>query len=175
MPLVLVSFSTCASTDSLGTGRISTFAKNTYSSDKQKHQQSQKEIQALLQAVIDAILQENWKTLPQMVHPERGLFVDLKAHWSYEKVSKEVSRKDSYLAVYFFDKKRLQAQKRTKDVETVKEILLRSGGLDMDFFFIDSKNCEVKLSFHKNQSYSTDLNSPYFIKMDGKWYIYRLL
>ena len=120
-------------------------------------------------------MQENWQKLPQIVHKQRGLFVDLKAHWSYKKVRREVTRKDSYLAVYFFDKQRLQEQKKTKDVETVKEILQRSGGIDMDFFFIDANNCEVKLSFHKNKSYATDLNSPYFIKMDGKWYIYRLL
>lgn len=113
--------------------------------------------------------------MSEVVHPEKGLYVDLKAKWSYGKLLKELKNPNSYFEIYFFHPEKLAEQKKTKDVETVKQILQRSGGLYMDFFFQDAFSCEVRLNYIKKPNGFSDLNNPYFLFIDGKWYLYRLL
>ena len=68
----------------------------------------------------------------------------------------------------------LKFKKKSEDVLTVRELLQKSGGLEVDLFFESKTSCEGKLRFKKNKKLEKDMNNPYFIKVRGKWYVYRL-
>ncbi len=132
------------------------------------------EIQAIMVDLISNIQNSKIDILLNYIHPEKGIYLDLKGLWEYNKIKKEISSKDSYFEIFFFNHEKLSKHKKSKDVMTVKEIIESSKGIYMDMFFEDKSNCEIKLRFAHKNKYENDLINPYFIKIKDKWYIHRL-
>ncbi|MDX1960160.1 MAG: hypothetical protein SFU98_16445 [Leptospiraceae bacterium] len=145
-----------------------------FKTDSFDSKNSEKEIISLLQVLVDGTIQKNLNRLKYIVHPQKGIYLDLKGEWSYKNLLQELSKEDSYFEIYFFNKEKLQKQKESLEVETVRELLLKTKGITADLFFEKDSSCEVKLKFNENKNREFDLNNPYFIKIDGKWYLYRL-
>lgn len=142
--------------------------------NSKEYQTDIKEIESLLKKIIEANINKDLSILKEVVHKESGLYVDLKAHWDYGKLLKELEDSDSYIKVYFYDKDKLISRRKDKNAKTVRDILVESGGIKLDLFFEDKSSCEVKIHFNKNQHLSGDLNNPYLIKRNNQWYLYRI-
>ena len=148
-----------------------------YFEDKLDKESKRSDIQSviiLLQLLTDSTLKKDFSSIQQHVHKTKGIYVDIKAHWTKIEFEENLKKPDSYIHTYFFDHDKLAKQKKDESVKTVRELLVASGGLNVDLFFEDESSCEVKIQFNKNNALSKDLNNPYFIKDGDKWYIYRL-
>ena len=76
--------------------------------------------------------------------------------------------------VFFFDTNKLKKEKSSDLVRTVRDVLLLSEGLLAEMYYESDTIVEVKLRFQKNKKLENDLNTLYFSKQGGKWYVERL-
>ncbi len=145
-----------------------------YFSDKIKDKNDITVITGFVKDLVDSTMKKDLSVLKTMVSQEKGVYLDVKGLWTYRDLLKELGKDDSYFSVYFFEHEKLVKEKKSEDVLTVREVLSLSGGIEADLYFESKDSCEVRLRFSKNKRKEYDLNNPYFIKMNGKWYIYRL-
>ncbi|HMV76466.1 MAG TPA: hypothetical protein PK453_03380 [Leptospiraceae bacterium] len=145
-----------------------------YFSDKIKDKNDITVITGYVKDLVDSTMKKDLSLLKTMVSSEKGVYLDVKGLWTYNDLLKELSKEDSYFSVYFFDHDKLVKEKKSDDVLTVREVLALSGGVEADLYFESKDSCEVRLRFNKNKRKEYDLNNPYFIKLNGKWYLYRL-
>jgi len=132
------------------------------------------EILKILNFLVESTVNKDYSKIPIFVSSEKGLYIDLKAHLSYADLVKEVNKKDSYFEVFFFDTKKLKKEKNSDLARTVRDVLLLSEGLFAEMYYESDTAVEVKLRFQKNKKFENDLNTLYFSKEGGKWYIERL-
>lgn len=137
-------------------------------------QRDKDEIKKHLEYLVNSTLEKSFLNLPERIHPSKGLYVDLKGYMDTPTLKKEISEENSYFSIYFFDTSKLKIQKKSENVRTVRDLLILSGGLILDFHFESKDYAELKLRFKKNREYEAELNNPIFIKDNGKWYIFRL-
>lgn len=155
--------------------KVSVRIASVYSSDEKPDKNANIEIIKILQQLVnDVVFKKDVTKLTQFVEKDKGIYLDLKGLWTYDELLNEMKANDSYFQIYFFDHEKLEKQKDSKKVRTVRESLILSEGLEAELFFEGDNACEVKLKFKNNQEFQYDLNNPYFIKVNGKWYIYRL-
>ena len=107
----------------------------TYISDKAPENNSSEEILQMMESLVKGVLKKDLSQLPKFVLKEKGIYLDLKGLWTYDELVKEMGLKDSYFSVFFFESDKLKKHKKTPDVLTVRELLILSGGLDLDLFF----------------------------------------
>lgn len=134
-----------------------------------------KEIQKLFQLMVRAILDDNMEDLLPFIHPEQGVWVDLKAGWTKGQYAADIDDPDGYIETYFLNTEKLRAKKRSSTVLSVKDILLNSGGLSLDYYFETKEECEVDIRFQLQSKEEGNLSNPVFRKISNRWYIYRLL
>lgn len=132
------------------------------------------EILKILKFLVESTINRDYSKLPMFVSPENGLYIDLKAHLSYADLVREVNKKDSYFEVFFFDTKKLKKEKKSDSVRTVRDVLLLSEGLFAEMYYDSETAVEVKLRFQKNKKLENELNTLYFSKQRGQWYVERL-
>jgi hypothetical protein len=132
------------------------------------------EILKILNFLVESTVNRDYSKLPLVVSLENGLFIDLKAHLSYADLVKEVNKKDSYFEVFFFNTNKLKKEKNSDIVKTVRDVLVLSEGLLAEMYYESDTAVEVKLRFQKNKKLENDLNTLYFSKQGGKWYVERL-
>ncbi len=126
----------------------------------------------LFKKLIRIVKNKNLKKLPNHVSKERGLYVDLKAHWSYRRLLKEIASGRGYLYSNLL--------KNDSDL-SVRSVLQLTKQIRIDLYIEkdelqkDSLQCELKLHLVDMLDKSYYLNNPVFIKEKGRWYIYRLL
>ncbi|MFB5651844.1 hypothetical protein ACE5IS_14445 [Leptospira wolffii] len=138
------------------------------------HTKNTQEILSLLKRLVDGTVKKDFRFLPEIVSVKEGIYLDLKGHWSREDLIRELATENNYFQTYFFDRELLQKQKNSSEVRTVRDLLLQSGGIVADLYFESSSACEVKLRFKENSKLEKELINPYFVKSEGKWYLYRL-
>jgi len=153
---------------------ISIELKQIYTDGNKITNKDSEEIIRILRELMIAVEEQNAKKIVKYISQEKGAYLDVKGLWEYSHLLEEIEKEDSYLEIYFFDHQKLAKQKKSEDVLTVRELLQKSGGLEVDLFFESKTSCEGKLRFKKNKKLEKDMNNPYFIKVKGKWYIYRL-
>jgi hypothetical protein len=134
-----------------------------------------KEIQKLFQIMVDAIIENNMKNLLPYIHHEQGIWVDLKASWKKKQFAEDLNNPDGYLEIYFLNTEKLRAKKKSNSILSVRDILLSSGGLYLDYYFEANEECEVDIRFQNTSSEEGNLSNPVFRKISNRWYIYRLL
>ncbi|PJZ48913.1 hypothetical protein [Leptospira saintgironsiae] len=139
-----------------------------------EHSKDTEEILKLLQRLVSGTISKDLNFLPEVVSPKDGIYLDVKGNWTREQLIQELSTPDNYFRIYFFDRELLEKQKNSKEVRTVRDLFLSSGGIEVDFYYESKSACELKLKFKENQKLERELINPYFIKQDGKWYLFRL-
>ncbi|EPG75182.1 hypothetical protein LEP1GSC058_0022 [Leptospira fainei serovar Hurstbridge str. BUT 6] len=132
------------------------------------------EILSILRKLIAGTVQKNLSILPEFVSEEEGIYLDIKGHWSRKRLVEELFAEDNYFRTYFFDRDALEREKKNSNVRTVRDLLLSSEGIEVDFYFETPSACEVKLRFKENRKLESELINPYFSKLRGKWYVHRL-
>jgi hypothetical protein len=148
--------------------------KHTYADGNKIADKDSEQIMSILRKLVIAVEEKNASKIVKYISKEKGAYLDVKGLWDYESILEEIKKDDSYLEVYFFDHEKLVKQKQSENVLTVRELIQKSGGLEVDLFFESSTACEGKLRFKKNKKLEKDMNNPYFLKVKGKWYVYRL-
>jgi len=128
---------------------------------------SVEEIIKITNLLVQGTLHKDISILKNYTHKEKGIYLDLKGLWTYQELLEELQKKNSYFWNYYYDSS-------NKDRMSVRNILLKAKGLRLDFYFEGSETCEVKIRFIKNTELENNLNNPYFIRQEGKWYIYRM-
>lgn len=139
-----------------------------------EHSKDTEEILKLVQRLVAGTISRDLNFLPELVSKKDGIYLDVKGNWTREQLIQELSSPDNYFRIYFFDRDLLEKQKNSKDVRTVRDLFLSSGGIEVDFYYESKNACELKLKFKENQKLERELINPYFIKQDGKWYLFRL-
>lgn len=131
---------------------------------------------AQLERLIGMVHNRNLKDLPDMVHPDEGLYVDLKARRSRSEIEAAVQDPESYLNVYFLDTEALRRERpEDPDRISVREALHLTRTLKADLYMSSSGDfCEVRLSLEDAPSRSYFLNNPVFLQEDDQWYVHRL-
>ncbi|MCB1178861.1 MAG: hypothetical protein KDK36_14850 [Leptospiraceae bacterium] len=159
--------------DSPGEG-IDIKIKSIYSARGVKRpKDADKEILDKFHILVDLTLKKDYSSLPSLVNPKRGIYVDLKSHWSFNQLKEELKNPESYLETFYFSQEKLNKETGGGSY-TVRNLLIMAEKLEIELFFETEDSCEIKVKFLKNKSKEFDLNNPYFIRIDGKWYLYRL-
>ncbi len=153
---------------------ISIELKHTYADGNKITNKDSEQIINILRKLVVAVEEKNASKIVKYISKEKGAYLDVKGLWDYERILEEIKKEDSYLEVYFFNHEKLVKQKQSENVLTVLELLEKSGGIEVDLFFESSTACEGKLRFKKNKKLEKDMNNPYFLKVNGKWFVYRL-
>ncbi|MDH5656351.1 MAG: hypothetical protein OEZ34_10605 [Spirochaetia bacterium] len=162
-------FSGCAKTGHANYQSVSP----SFSEEKKTDEQ---QIIQILENLHSRIIQNDLTVLLEHVHKQKGLFVDLKAHKSYREIEQEIADPESYLNTFFLDPEKLKTSTGDPEQKTIKDILSSQKNIDLEFHFNKTNDeCEVKIILKKKKKENFRLNNPYFIKIDGKWYLYRLL
>lgn len=142
-------------------------------SAKQKTETRQA-IHALLDTLVKMVHNKNFSKLPEYLDKEAGLWVDLKAHRTYDQVVKEVVNPDSYLNVYFLDSVRLQARTGDIDKLAVRDVLHRTQIIKVQIHEEGDGEFEMQLHLSDAPGYNYYLNNPVFLKKGNRWFIYRM-
>lgn len=172
--LVLIFTTFLVNQNPIHTNPVSVELRNTYQNGNKINKKDSEQIIQILRKMIVAVEEQDAEEMVKYISKEKGAYLDLKGLWDYESILEEIRKEDSYLEVYFFNHEKLVKQKQNENVFTVRELLQKSGGIEVDLFFESKTACEGKLQFRKNKKLEKDMNNPYFIKVNGKWYIYRL-
>ncbi|MCE9501975.1 MAG: hypothetical protein K8R21_15955 [Leptospira sp.] len=146
----------------------------TYIIGNRPSQNSNEEILKIMTQLVSGIIRKDLKDLPGLMNKEKGIYLDLKGLWTYPELERELSLEESYFKTFFFEHDHLVKRKNSQDVRTVRDLLLLSQGIEADFFYENPNSCELKLKFSQNKKFESELNNPYFLKINGKWYVYRL-
>jgi hypothetical protein len=134
-----------------------------------------KEITSILRGLVEMTAQKDFSKLPALVSPRLGLYVDLKAHKSYPDLLKEIEKKEGYFHSFYFDTESLRRETQDSTQLSVRDVLLRSGSIRIDFFFDSGGGqCEVRFHLEKNPGEEYRLNNPLFIRESGEWKLLRL-
>ena len=112
--------------------------------------------------------------LPEFVSRERGLYVDLKAHQTYERLLSEVTEKEGYLQMFYLDTEALREYTEDGTRLSVRDLLRLTKEVRVEYFVEDEDTCELRLHLTDRPDLDYFLNNPYFIREDGDWKIYRL-
>ena len=134
----------------------------------------EREVLELLRKLVAMLEARDLSGLGELIARERGLYVDYKAHRSYEELQKEIEQPDSYLNTYFLNTDALIAQSGDGDKLAVRAVLRMTRTLKADMYFVEDQ-CEIRLQLVDAPSRSHYLNHPVFVKEKGVWYILRLL
>ncbi|PJZ69647.1 hypothetical protein CH373_09105 [Leptospira perolatii] len=139
-----------------------------------EHKQDSQEILQIMNRLVAGTISKNLDFLPELVSEKEGLFIDVKGQWTKEQLRSELLKDQNYFQIYFFENELLQKQKGKKEVRTVRELFLASGGIEADFYYEGPLSCEVKLRFLENKKLESELINPYFVKIGSKWVLIRL-
>ncbi|MEQ9365861.1 MAG: hypothetical protein RIF32_16580 [Leptospirales bacterium] len=113
--------------------------------------------------------------LARHVSPNRGLYVDLKAHRSHGDIQKDLRDPEGYLQTYYLNTETLRSRTEDPGQLAVRDILRLTRVVTADVYMqADRKQCELRLRLEDAPSKSYYLNNPVFVKENEEWFIYRL-
>ncbi len=140
---------------------------NTYTHSKKKEwKQRFFDITQSLHNLILIVIEKTPQKLKFLVHKKDGVYVDLKAHWTYNRLQKEIISGKGYLYESFL---------------ALENFFLFQEEIQIDYYISDTQ-CELKISSIKKSKKGKketeleifQLNNPIFIYRKNKWYVYRL-
>ena len=117
-----------------------------------------------LAELLLAIRQRKPQKIQKLVHPQEGLYVDLKAHWSYKRLVKEIQSGRGYLYEVLLSE---------QDPASLYQTLNSHTQIELDYY-LKKELCELKLHLPQRPEDSYRLNNPIFIYKGKQWYVYRL-
>lgn len=128
-----------------------------------------------LRMLISMTEKKDLAHLPTMISKKEGVFIDLKAHVSYDQLVKEVAKPDGYFQNFYFDTDRLRKRTGDETQISVRDLLLSTRRIRVDLFKDPGgKRCEMKLHLLDHPELDFRLNNPVFIKEGGAWKVYAL-
>ena len=92
-----------------------------------------------LEQLIWCVRKQRPEALKDLVHQQEGVYVDLKAHWTYERLTREIASQKGYLYEFVF------AQKNS---QSLYYILGLSKEIEVDYYYTDDGSYELKLDLN---------------------------
>lgn len=131
-------------------------------------------IYLILRLIFRSIQNKDLRQVENYIHPEKGVYIDLKAHKTKKEFIKEIENPNSFLNLIYL--KTDELKKYTKDETQISlyDLIKTSNKIQADFYIITNEDCEVKFTILEKPSESYRFNNPYFIKINEVWYLYRL-
>ena len=132
--------------------------------DKEKKKELEKrgaELRAvtqLLALLLRAITERKPGKIQELIHPTEGLYVDLKAHWSFVRLRKEIQSGRGYLYEVLLSQ---------KDPLSVYRTLKRASQIEVDYYLKESAY-ELQLHLKKRPQASYRFNNPVFMQKGGE-------
>lgn len=131
-------------------------------------------IYSILKSIFNLIQNKNLKPIENYIHPEKGIYIDLKAHKTKEEFIKEVENPNSFLNLIYLNTDELKKYTKDETQISLYDLIKTSNKIKADFYIITNEDCEVKFTILEKPSESYRFNNPYFIRINNIWYLYRL-
>ncbi len=132
------------------------------------------EIFLILKSMFRMIQKKDLHNLERLIHPEKGIYIDLKAHKTKKEFLIELENQSGYLSMIYLNTKLLREHTKDNHQISLYDLIDSYSAIKADFFIITPEDCEVKFTILENPSESYRFNNPYFIKINNQWYLYRL-
>jgi len=135
-----------------------------------------KEINHILSTVYHAIEIKDLSVLSDLIDAERGIWVDLKAHKTKNEFVTDIADYNGYVNSYYLNTAAIKARTGEKDQKSLYDVISESQLIKADFFF-QGDECEVRFTIEKPESMTDEsyrFNNAYFVKDNGKWFLFRL-
>jgi len=130
----------------------------------------------ILEKIHEGIISNDLSILTNYVNSEKGIYIDLKAHKSFVEMSNQIKDENSYLNIFFLNTQKLKEITKDSNQISIKDILSGQKHIRIELYFNEKNDeCEAKIILQKKKDLDYRLNNPYFIKINKKWYIYRLM
>ncbi len=147
----------------------------TYPSGQKPSEQAVNSAQELLLRLIEMVNRKDWSGLPDLVSPQKGIYVDLKGFRSLADLRHDVADRKSYLYVFYHNTEDLRAFTHDPGQIAVRDVLLSTDQIRVDYYFEEGgQQCEMRLHLVGNEGEDFRLNQPVFILEGGVWKVYRL-
>lgn len=114
------------------------------------------------------------KGIGEYIHQEKGIYIDLKAYKTKDEFFKELENKNGYLYMIYLNTDLLKKYTQDNTQISLYDLIDFYTAIKADFFIITKEDCEVKFTILENPTESYRFNNPYFIKINNRWYLYRL-
>lgn len=132
-------------------------------------------VNEILKSVFQMIEQRNFSDLPKLISPEKGLYIDLKAHKTQQQLTEEIQKADGYFNKFFFDTQALREYTGNPERLALRDILHKSDEVKIDYY-LEPGSAEIEAIMHLSDvpQYDPQFNHPVFILEDAQWKLYRL-
>lgn len=127
------------------------------------------QIHEKLENFANAIHEVQPAKIIQLVHKESGIFLDLKAQYSYEKLTQDLYQPTSYAYRLFFKK----TSNNHEEMRSIREILANQRVI-FDIFFHHQAECEIYIEDEFGSAFF-ELTPPILQKHGDTWYFARSL
>jgi hypothetical protein len=124
-------------------------------------------IDRILFAFINSLHQKKPNSLLRLISMEDGIYIDLKAHLSYNEFNQQLTNKNSYVMKLFFTGSR----ENGIQIKPIREIL-QNQNIVYDIFFYSKAECEIYLETEQGEKLF-ELTPPILRKKKGRWYLTR--
>lgn len=122
------------------------------------------DISLIISDVTQMVVDGSFEGLEQYIDPEEGLYVDLRAHRSYEQILEDLANPDSYLNSFFLNE---------RGEDSIYYLLNNADFLELDFYFeAGARQCDVTIRplkgiFRRSTGRPEMLNNMVFVYRDG--------
>jgi hypothetical protein len=150
-------------------------AGETYS-DLKLSPEDQATLEKLTGLLVDCIFNENLAPIGQHIHPERGVFIDLKAKMTRADFDDQTKMQSEYFQKFYFSGEELREKTGDSEQLSVKEILAANDTVLLEFY-VETGAQQVEVSFKLKETPEHDfrLNNLVFIKVENRWYFLQLI
>lgn len=134
------------------------------------------EIDANLLRLFQMIQKKDLQSLPEMVHPGDGVFIDLKAHRSIPELKEDLEEQNGYFEQYYLNTGKLQKATGDDSQLSIHDLLEKNEVIKTEYYLEPGgTQVEVKFTLSSTPDQSFRLNNAVFIKRDNHWYFLQLL
>ncbi|MBE7440256.1 MAG: hypothetical protein HS115_17530 [Spirochaetales bacterium] len=144
-----------------------------YKADFSSKEEDRQLVQLLVNAFA-AVDEKKMSHLISFVHPDMGLYVDLKSHRSLKDLEADIQNPDSFINIYFTSTEKLRKQTGDPGQKSVHDVLKNSRHVKIHFLVDQPDMVEADLDLVDNPEDNFRLNNPAFTRQNGEWYLYRL-
>ncbi len=132
------------------------------------------EIFNLLKIMFRSVEKKDLSLITNYIDQEKGIYTDLKAWKSKQDFLVEIKDPESYLNSVYLNSENLKKITNDSTQISLYDLIKKSQKIKADFYFTTDSDCEVKLIIMEKPEESYRFNNPYFIKINNRWFIYRL-
>lgn len=139
-------------------------------------EKDRKQIYELTRLMVEAVYKEDLKPLIEHIHPEKGVYIDLKAPRTKSEFENQVLGGDVYFRKFYFDGEFLRKESQDPGQVSLKELFEKNDKVTADIYLeTGGKQAELILKLSDTPEEDYRINHLIFIRDNNRWYFYQLL